>query len=93
MGTQPKSGYSSKLVDDMVALGSSPRGAQALLLGAKVKALLARRFSVAIEDIAAVAPAVLRHRVMVNFRAHADNVSVEDVVKDVLKTVVAPRGA
>ncbi|MCC7014408.1 MAG: MoxR family ATPase [Planctomycetes bacterium] len=91
MGTQPKSEYSTKLVNEMVALGSSPRGAQALLLGGKVKALLAGRFAVSSEDIAAVAPAVLRHRVMVNFRAHSEGIGAEQVVNDVLSNVQAAR--
>ena len=91
MGTQPRSEYAPKLVNDMVALGSSPRGAQALLLGAKVKALLAGRFAVASEDIAEIAPAVLRHRVMLNFRAHSESVGVEDVVREVLGQVAAAR--
>jgi MoxR-like ATPase len=91
MGTQPRSEHAPKLVTDMVALGSSPRGAQALLLGAKVKALLAGRFAVAVEDIAAVAPDALRHRVMLNFRAHSESVGVEDVVGEVLGSVAAAR--
>jgi MoxR-like ATPase len=87
MATQPKSEYAPAMVNDMVALGSSPRGAQALLLGAKVQALLHGRFAVAAEDIVAVAPAVLRHRVMTNFRAHSQAVSAEDVVQEVLAKV------
>jgi MoxR-like ATPase len=91
MATQPGSEHAPKLVNDMVSLGSSPRGAQALLLGAKVKALLAGRFAVAEEDIRAVAPAVLRHRVMVNFRAHSEGVNAETVVRTVLDKIAAGR--
>ncbi|MBK7874264.1 MAG: MoxR family ATPase [Planctomycetes bacterium] len=87
MATQPKSEYAPKVVNDMVSLGASPRGAQALLLGGKVHALLAGRFAVAEEDVRAVAPAVLRHRVMVNFRAHSEGVTAESVVKAVLDAV------
>ena len=87
MATQPKSEYAPKLVNEMVALGSSPRGAQALLLGAKVRTLLAGRFAVGAEDIASVAPAVLRHRVMLGFRAHSEGVTAEDVVRAVLGAV------
>jgi MoxR-like ATPase len=91
MATQPKSSYATQRVNEFVALGASPRGAQALLLGAKVKALLAGRFAVANEDVAAVAPAVLRHRVMVNFRAHSEGAGADDVVADVLARVQPPR--
>jgi len=85
MATQPGSSYAPRLVTEMVALGSSPRGAQALLLGAKVRALLAGRFAVAEEDVRAVARDVLRHRVQVNFRAHSEGVRVEDVLGEVLE--------
>jgi MoxR-like ATPase len=92
MGTQPKSPHAPAMVNDMVALGSSPRGAQALLLGAKVKAILAGRFAVASEDVAAVALAALRHRVMVNFRAHSDGIGAEHVVREVLAKVLPAKG-
>lgn len=84
MATQPGGEHSTKRVNDLVALGSSPRGAQALLLGAKVKALLAGRFAIAEEDLRAIAPAVLRHRVQVNFRAHSEGVNAEQIVREVL---------
>ena len=91
IGTQPKSDYAPTVVTDMVALGSSPRGAQALLLGAKVKALLAGRFAVADEDVKAVAAAVLRHRVMTNFRAHSQGVGPEEIVTAVVGKVQPAR--
>jgi MoxR-like ATPase len=91
IGTQPKSDYAPQVVTEMVALGSSPRGAQALLLGAKVKALLAGRFAVSEEDIKAVAPASLRHRVMTNFRAHSQGIGAEEVVREVLAKVQPAR--
>ncbi len=93
MATQPGSGRGPKLVDEMVALGSSPRGAQALLLGAKVRALLQGRFAVAEEDISAVALQALRHRVMVNFRAHAEAVTPDRVVEAVLAHVRTSKSA
>ncbi len=90
MGTQPEGRYASALVNECVALGSSPRGAQALLLAAKVKALLQGRFAVSLEDIRAVAPAVLRHRLVLNFHAQAEGISADRVVDDVLATVKLP---
>ncbi len=93
MGTQPGSAYAPKLVNDSVSLGSSPRGAQALILAGKVKALLAGRFSVAQEDIDAVAKPVLRHRILLNFQAQSDGLSTDAIVDAVLQHNQATVGA
>jgi len=93
MGTQPGSAYAPELVNRYVSLGSSPRGAQALLLGAKVKALLAGRFAVATEDIAAVARPVLRHRVLLGFEGLSDGVTTDQVVDEVLAKLPVPQEA
>ena len=66
--------------------GASPRAAQALILGAKAHALLNRRVHVAKDDVRAVAPAALRHRVLVNFQAEMDHVPVDALVGDVIAT-------
>ena len=89
MGTQPGREFSTPLVNENVALGSSPRGAQALILCGKVKALLNGRFAVSTDDIRAVAPAVLRHRVMINFHGLADGITADQIVADVLSNVQA----
>ena len=93
MGTQPGSAYAPELVNRYVSLGSSPRGAQALLLGAKVKALLAGRFAVATEDIAAVALPVLRHRVLLGFEGLSEGVTTDQVVDEVLSKLPVPQEA
>lgn len=90
MGTQPGSEYAPALVSESVALGSSPRGAQALLLAGKVKALLAGRFAVAVEDVRAVAMDCLRHRVMLGFHGQAEGVTPDAVVGAVLEHVTPP---
>ena len=90
MGTQPGSDYAPAAINENVALGASPRGAQALLLGGKVRALLAGRFSVSADDVAAVAGDVLRHRVMVNFHGQAEGFTPDAVVDAVLAAVKAP---
>jgi MoxR-like ATPase len=87
MATQPGSAYAPPLTNEAVALGSSPRGAQALLLAGKVRALLAGRFAVANEDVRGVALDALRHRVMVSFQGQAEGVSADDIVKAVLAEV------
>jgi MoxR-like ATPase len=90
MGTQPGSPYAPAMVNEYVALGSSPRGAQSLLLAAKVRALVNGRFAVSTADIRDVALPVLRHRLMVNFQGQSDNVTDEKVVQEVLRTVRVP---
>ncbi len=85
MATQPGTQYASGMVNEMVALGASPRGVQSLILAGKVRSLLQGRFAVAAEDIKAVAPDVLRHRVLVNFQGMSDGVTSDDVVTEVLK--------
>ncbi len=75
------------LVNQYVRYGSSPRGAQALVLGAKITALLAGRYNVSFEDVAAVAPAALRHRLLLNFEGQANNIAVDTIVKALLEAV------
>ena len=87
MGTQPKSDYAPRLVDEHVALGASPRGAQALLLAGKVRALLAGRFAVANEDVRGVAHDVLRHRLMIGFQGQSEGVTPDAIVDAVLAEV------
>lgn len=89
MGTQPNREYSPPMVNEFVALGSSPRGAQALILCGKVKALLDGRFAVSRDDIRAAAPAVLRHRVLVNFHGMAEGITADSVVDAVLAHIPA----
>ena len=73
-----------------VTLGASPRGAQALLGCARARAAMAGRLHVTADDVRAMAPAVLRHRVLLNFAARAEGIRADDVVAAVL---AATRGA
>jgi len=93
MGTQPGSPYAPGLVTDNVALGASPRGAQGLMLAGKVHALLAGRFAVSTDDVAAAALPVLRHRVLVNFQGQSDGITPDKIVAAVLGAVRPPHGA
>lgn len=68
-----------------VRCGVSPRGAQALILAGKVRALVDGRFHVSYQDIQDVAMPCLRHRVLMNFEAEADRVRADDVVREILK--------
>jgi MoxR-like ATPase len=85
MATQPHSVHAPDSVKRDVLLGASPRGAQALLLLAKVRALLDGRFAISRDDIRAVALPVLRHRVLLSFDALAEQRSTEDVIQNVLQ--------
>jgi MoxR-like ATPase len=68
-----------------------PRAGQALILGAKARALLAGRFHATPDDVRRVALPVLRHRVLVNFHAEAEGVTPDAVVARLLETVPAPK--
>ena len=87
MATQPGSVYAPAIVGEYVALGSSPRGAQSLLLAGKVRALLKKRFAVSCEDIRDVALPVLRHRILLNFHGQSDGIDDERIVNEILQTV------
>lgn len=82
-------GSPSRLVNDYVRYGASPRGGQALMLGAKALALFDGRYNVSFDDIAAIAPAALRHRLLLNFEGQAEGVSTDDIIADL--ALVAPR--
>ena len=87
IATHPESPTATEQVRQFVRYGSSPRGAQALIIGAKVNALLEGRFNVSFDDIEAVAPAALRHRLLLNFEGLAEGVDTDDIVRDVLGVV------
>jgi MoxR-like ATPase len=77
------------MVNRFVRYGSSPRGAQAVVLAAKCRALLDGRAAVAIEDVQAAALPALRHRVVLNFDAAAEGVSADAVIRNILETLPA----
>jgi len=87
LATHPSSPEPAESVSKYIRYGSSPRGAQALILAAKVAALLDSRVNVAFRDIQAAAPPALRHRVLLSFEAEADGVSPDDIVRDVIRAV------
>jgi MoxR-like ATPase len=92
-GTHPDVGGAPDLVRKYVRYGGSPRGAQAMVLGAKIHALLDGRFNVAFADIQAVAQAALRHRIILNFEGEAEGISADSVVRAILaETPTEPAG-
>ena len=70
-----------------VRYGSSPRGGQALILGSKITALLSGRYNVALDDVRSVAPAALRHRLLLNFEGLAEGIRTNNVIADLLEHV------
>jgi MoxR-like ATPase len=74
----PDSEYSTEQVRRFARYGSSPRGAQSLILAGKVRALLQGRFNVAYEDIEMVAHPALRHRIILNFEGQAEGIDTDD---------------
>ena len=90
MATHPENELSTKMVQQFVRFGASPRGAQAIILAAKLKAILDDRYHVAKEDIRAVAMPALRHRLILNFQGQAEGVRTDQVIADILDNVQAP---
>ncbi len=82
--SRPADEFATDFVKEYVHYGAGPRASQYLILGAKARALLKGRPVPAYEDVFEVAPAVLRHRILVNFNAEAEGISSGDVVKHLL---------
>jgi MoxR-like ATPase len=91
LATHPNESAAPPAVRQYVRHGASPRGLQALVAGAQVRALLEDRFNVSREDLQAVALPALRHRLILGFEAQADGVTPERIVGDVLSSVPFPR--
>ncbi len=84
VASHPDNALAPEIVKKYVRFGASPRAGQALLLGAKARALMEGRFNAAFEDIAAIAPAALRHRILLNFEGLAEGIDTDDVVAGLL---------
>ncbi len=87
LATHPKSETAVPIANQFLRYGSSPRGAQTLMLAGKVRALAQGRFNVSFEDVQAVAYPALRHRLILNFEAEAEAVTTDQVIAQVLKDV------
>ena len=84
-GTHPELETSPASAKKYIKYGASPRAAQAIVTSAKTRALIEGRFNVAYEDIDALAPHVLRHRIKVNYTAVNDKLTVDDVIALIIK--------
>ena len=87
LASHPDSEFATKDTVRYLRAGASPRGAQALILAGKVRALLAGRYNVSFEDIRKVYFPSLRHRVLMNFEAQAESVAPDTVLASILNDV------
>lgn len=78
-------------VKEWVRWGAGPRAGQALILTAKARALFKGRYAVTLEDLQTMAYPVLRHRVLMNFKADAENVSSDDTTTELIKAILRPK--
>jgi len=85
--TRPRQANTPDFIANWISWGAGTRAAQFLTLGAKARALLLGRAHVTKEDIATLAAPVLRHRVLVNYRAEAEGISVGNVIERVVEIV------
>jgi len=88
--SRPGQPHMPDFVGKWVKWGASLRASQALVLGGKARALMQGRYHVSVADVRALAPAVLRHRIVTNFYAESDEVDADEVVARLLETVPAP---
>jgi len=89
MATQPANRQAHEIARKYIRYGSSPRGAQALVECGRVHALLHGRFHASVEDLCSIAPAVLRHRLILNFDAHADGQTPETLLPRIIESQTA----
>jgi MoxR-like ATPase len=88
--SRPRQGSAPDFINEWVSWGAGTRAAQFLVLGAKTRALLKNRAHVSVEDIQILANPTLRHRILLNYRAEAEGITAESVIKRLLETVKPP---
>jgi len=82
--TRPGNGMAADVSEQYLKWGAGPRASQYLVVGAKTHAALRGKYSPDIEDVQAVAPSILRHRIIKNYKAEAENISVEQIIEKLL---------
>jgi MoxR-like ATPase len=87
LATHPQGDFAAADTNKFIRFGASPRGAQALVLAGKVRALLESRYNVSFEDIRRAYLPALRHRVLLNFEAQAENIASDTVLQAVLQEI------
>jgi len=89
MATHPQWEHAPEPTRRFVRYGASPRGAQALVLGAKVRALADGRYNVSVDDLKQLAAPALRHRVILNFEGEAEGIDVDSLIQQIVDTAAA----
>jgi len=85
MATHPESREAPEIARRYIRIGASPRGAQAMIVAAKVRAMLDGRFAVSAQDLRALAKPALRHRIIRNFEGEAENVTADAILDTILR--------
>jgi MoxR-like ATPase len=85
--SRPQNTDAPQFIRDYVEWGAGPRASQYLILGAKARTILQGRYAVSVEDIQALAPSVLRHRIFPNFKAQGEGLSSLDIISRLLSEV------
>jgi MoxR-like ATPase len=88
--SRPRQQGAPDFINDWASWGAGTRAGQFLTLGAKARALLKGRSHVTVDDVQALAGPVLRHRILLNYRAEAEGVTVESVIRRLIETISAP---
>jgi len=83
--TRPNTELASPITNKYINWGAGPRASQYLVIGAKAHAVISGKYSPDIEDVKAVATSILRHRIMKNYKAEAEGISIEDIIEELLK--------
>lgn len=89
--TRPGNPLAPDYVNKWVGYGASLRAAQFMILGGRARALLKGRYNVAVEDVQALAPPVLRHRILTNFHAESEKVTTDDIIELLIKELNPPQ--
>ncbi|MBN2330153.1 MAG: MoxR family ATPase [Candidatus Omnitrophica bacterium] len=87
LATHPGGEHATALSNQYVRYGASPRGAQALILAGKIKALLDDRYNVSFDDIRSILKSALRHRIILNFEGEAEGITTDRILDDILENV------
>ncbi len=83
--TRPNTEHAAPIANEYLNWGAGPRASQFLVVGAKCNAVLNGKYSPDIEDVKAIAPAILRHRIVKNFKAEAEGISVEKIIEELIR--------
>jgi MoxR-like ATPase len=87
LATHPGGEFAPPITNQYIRVGASPRGAQSIMLAAKVRALVEGRYNVGYDDVRRVAVAALRHRILPNFEAQAENIQSDSILQEILEKV------